>query len=55
MPYRYRKPNIKIGNTIIRRNKKGYSFSSKTLFGGRKTYNSKMPCKDNPEWFRKYL
>jgi len=40
MPYRYRKPSIKIGGTIIRRNKKGYSFSSKTLFGGRKTYNT---------------
>lgn len=40
MPYRYRKPSIKIGGTTIRRNKKGYSFSSKTLFGGRKTYNT---------------
>ena len=40
MPYRYRKPSVKIFGTTIRKNKKGFSLSSKTLFGGRKTYNT---------------
>ena len=40
MGYKYRRPSIKILGTTIRKNKKGYSFSSKTLLGGRKTYNT---------------
>lgn len=40
MGFRYRRPSIKIGGTTIRKNKNGYSISGKTLFGGRKTYNT---------------
>jgi len=38
--FKYRSPSIKIGGVRIRKNKKGFSVSSKTLTGGRKTYNT---------------
>lgn len=40
MGFKYRKPALKIGDVRIKKNKKGYSISSKTLTGGRKTYNT---------------
>lgn len=40
MPFKRRRPSIKIGGVTIRKNKKGYSVSGKTLLGGRRTYNS---------------
>ena len=40
MAFKYRSPSVKIGGVRIRKNKKGFSVSSKTLTGGRKTYNT---------------
>lgn len=40
MGFKYRSPSVKIGGVRIRKNKKGYSISRKTILGGRKTYNS---------------
>lgn len=40
MGFKYKNPSIKIGGMRIRKNKKGYSISRKTLTGGRKTYNT---------------
>lgn len=40
MGFKHRKPSIKVGGVRIRKNKNGYSFSRKTITGGRKTYNT---------------
>lgn len=40
MGFKYKKPSVKIGGVTIRKNKKGYSISGKTLLGGKKTYNT---------------
>ena len=40
MGFSKRRPSVKIGGVTIRMNKNGYSVSSKTITGGRKTYNS---------------
>ena len=40
MGFKYRRPSLKIGGMRIKKNKKGFSISSKTLNGGRKTYNT---------------
>lgn len=40
MGFKYKRPSVKIGGLTIRKNKKGYSVSGKTLLGGRRTYNS---------------
>lgn len=40
MGFKYRRPALKIGDVRIKKNKKGFSISSKTLTGGRKTYNT---------------
>ena len=40
MGFRYRAPGIKVGNTTIRKNKKGFSLSRKTRDGSTVTYNS---------------
>ncbi len=40
MPFKYKKPSMKIFGVTIRKNKKGYSVSGKTLLGGKRTYNT---------------
>ena len=40
MGFRYRNPGIKIGDTTIRKNKKGFSLSRRTKRGDTVTYNS---------------
>lgn len=40
MLFKRKRPSIKIFGVTIRKNKKGYSVSGKTLLGGRRTYNT---------------